>query len=279
MFLFIMIMLIIIAAISASIKESAWKQEQIEEDTNNPENVNNMLGTYVDSSGLLRDRYTNKPRTTTFDKNGDRVLYDEKMRPLLNITQELYEKALKEKIKTAKPNDTTVEFTDTEAERFIHDEDYPKWHYLYVDIFTNQRYILITGSSDRGMKDATYYFDYKTNKVIRPTDGFLKYLAKPTDEKPLLMYSSQSHFPNLGEKKESLANNMSNVISEIHALQYDIDEAIKENENIYSFDAQHIRFPEYDKWKREIDNEPIKNLSQSRRERNKTIKANYEKNL
>lgn len=244
-------MLIVIAAIGASIKESAWKQEQIKEDSNNPESINNMLDTYVDSSGVLRDRYTNKPRTTISDKNGDRVLYDEKMRPLLNITQELYEKALQEKIKTAKPGDTTVKFSDDEVRKFIHDKNIRFGKHLYVDIYNKRKYIIVSGNRTRFMKEVNYYFDYELNKVVRPTDSFLEYLNRPEDKKPMLTDISRYNFYFAGgSRKESLANNLYNVSSEIKYLQRDIDQMINEYGHITP--DLYIEFPDYDPWERYI---------------------------
>ena len=205
MALAIVILILIISFSIEQIRASQWKKDRLKEEPN-------YTNTYTDFFGMDRDRKTNEPRFFGTDMSGDRIVYDKNHKVISNLSQRNEdEKFIAQSLEAKETGQRAVELDFLPSEL----KQYPDllWaQHKYKDIKTGANYIIISGSSERGMDLAHYYYDYKRQRVVCPSDGFTKRFEDP---KLCRVYNTRS----LAQRDEL---SWEDVLNEIPLLQDDI---------------------------------------------------------
>ncbi|SFU56938.1 hypothetical protein [Butyrivibrio sp. INlla21] len=209
MALFIVLIILLASFGIEQYKAGQWRREQLKKDPG-------PCDTYTDYFGMDRDRKTDAIRFTALDMNGDRVLQDKHFKTIRNLSKE---KEI-EQFNAATPKAIEMGLRAVELELLPSDKKkYLSQFHLrkkYKDIYTKADYIIIKGNRNRGMDLVHYYYDYQSQKVVCPADGFEKRFNDPCAPKVRNTKSFRPEFP------ENVC--WDDVLAEIPKLQEDIDD-------------------------------------------------------
>ena len=212
MVLVIVVTILIISFCIEQYRVGQWRKDRLNEKPNS-------TNTYVDYFGMERDRKTNQPRFTGVGLSGDIIQTDKDNNIIKNLSISNENDKLQRLLPKAKElGIKTIELGVLPSEK----NKYPQTIYAnnkYKDINTKANYIVIKGSSKRGMDLAHYYYDFEKKKVLCPTDGFK---MRFNDPKFCSVYNTRSIKSNLS---------WDDVLNEIPKLQEDIN-----NDELRSFD-------------------------------------------